>query len=152
GYDFAGIAYGDGKFVAVTAAGTIVTSADRTNWVERPSGAPWGFVGISFTNGQFFAVARGAPVESHGFSTLMTSADGLNWTSREVGSTNNYGITPWLSRISDVPTSVEINADGRFVRVWHYWNDESYQSGSSIWTSTDGVNWVQRHSATGYAL
>src|SRR5215470_6955217 len=64
-----GLAYGNGQFVAVGGAGTIVTSTDGTNWVLRESGSRYSFYGgVIYANGQFVAVSDPG--------TIVTSVDG----------------------------------------------------------------------------
>src|SRR6516164_6448884 len=50
------IVFGNGQFVAVGDVGTIVTSADGTNWVAQQSGTPDHLSGVTYANGQFVAV------------------------------------------------------------------------------------------------
>jgi hypothetical protein len=69
-----GVTYGNGKYVAVGALGTTLSSADGTNW--QGNYAPEGFAlnAVCWGNGQFVAVG------SNG--VIMASADGINWTNR----------------------------------------------------------------------
>ena len=68
------VASGNGQFVAVGDDGTIVTSTDAANWVERQTTTDplWAIV---HDNGEFVAVGWGG--------TIMTSADGVKWVQRQ---------------------------------------------------------------------
>src|SRR5436305_8237113 len=71
-----GVAYGNGQFVAVDDVGTITTSADGTNWVQRqswPQSIYFDLSRVAYGNGRFVAVG----------STIETSADGVSWIERE---------------------------------------------------------------------
>src|SRR5437763_199151 len=50
------ISYGSAQFAAVGDHGTILTSADGANWVQRQSGTTNRLSGISFGNGKFVTV------------------------------------------------------------------------------------------------
>ena len=82
----AGIAYGNGHFVAVGAryfgslggltGRAIVTSTDGLKWVEQHSGTePDSLTSVAYGNGQFVAMGDG----------MLTSTDGVNWVQRQSG-------------------------------------------------------------------
>jgi hypothetical protein len=122
--DFAGVAYGNGQFVAVS--GSIVTSADGMNWVTRQSGTTNGLGDIAYGNGQFVAVGSYyVSAEGNSRSFIVTSADGVNWVPHQ------SGISNYLSAIA--------YGNGQFVAVGWF---------GTIMTSADGVNWVPRSSGT----
>jgi hypothetical protein len=136
------IAYQNGQFVAVGDQGTILTSADATNWVLRQSGTQIQVSGS--TNTQLASVGSGPldtwtnryrlpPAFSLGFlvygngqfvavgdGVSETSNDGTNWALQQSGPTSNG-----LNGIA--------YGNGQFVAV---------AAGGTVNTSTDGVNWV----------
>ena len=81
------VAYGAGNFVAVSNAGTIVTSDDEgTNWTLQAAGLTGAnLAGVSYITNSVtnLFLATGAS------GTLATSPDGTNWTLQASGSANN---------------------------------------------------------------
>jgi len=73
--------YGNGLFVGVGEWGTILTSADGDNWLQRQSGTRNLLAGITYGDGLFVAVSSA--------ETILTSADGVNWTQRQSGMTGH---------------------------------------------------------------
>jgi hypothetical protein len=78
--DLLGVAFGNSRFVAVGAAGTIITSPDGTTWTSRTSGTTNTLYGITFASGVFATAGDGG--------TILTSPDGIAWTARASGTTN----------------------------------------------------------------
>lgn len=70
------VAYGNGVFVAVGDAGTVLTSVDKTNWISRFSGTSNGLYALTYGNGVFVAVAPG--------KVIFTSQDGDAWSRRDL--------------------------------------------------------------------
>jgi hypothetical protein len=128
GYSLNGVAYGNGRFVAVGNGGTILTSPDGVSWTQRTSGTIYPLYGVAYGNGTFVAV--GGYFDYYGFSdymssasTILTSTDGVNWTRRTSGTDNRLlGVT---------------YGNGLFVAVG---------KDGTILTSPDGVSWTQRTS------
>src|SRR5467141_2175704 len=56
GNTLSGITYGNGSFMAVGHAGTIVTSADGTNWISRGSASTNALRSAAFGNGLFVTI------------------------------------------------------------------------------------------------
>lgn len=77
GSDLLGIAYGEGEYVAVGEAGTILTSIDGVQWRLRPTWTRESLAAVAAGNGRFVAVG------AHG--TIMTSTDGSTWISARSG-------------------------------------------------------------------
>ena len=88
GNDLFGVAYGNGRFVAVggyvedyfgllSSASVILTSPDGVSWTERTSGTRNRLSDVTYGNGLFVAVGGGG--------TILTSPDGVNWTARISG-------------------------------------------------------------------
>ena len=57
-----GVAYGNGRFVAVGRRGTILTSSDGVSWTERSSGTSQDLHGVTYGNGLFVAVGSGGTI------------------------------------------------------------------------------------------
>lgn len=74
-----GVAYGNGRWVIVGDDGTLLNSPDGAQWIAEtnPLGTV-GFTDVTFGNGLFVAVGRGA-------TALLTSPDGRQWTPRTSG-------------------------------------------------------------------
>src|SRR5262249_48857660 len=66
-----GVAYGDGKFVAVGEKGTIVVSGDGTNWSRVASGVTTPLSGVVCGEGGFVAVGQNG--------IILRSIHGINW-------------------------------------------------------------------------
>jgi hypothetical protein len=119
------VGYGNGLFIAVGEYGTIVTSPDGTNWVQRQSGTTYELRGIAYGNGQFVAVGNTGPARN----TIVTSTDGVNWIQRQ--DLMNGLSLPGIAY-----------GNGQFVVVAR----DCCGYGSPILTSTDGVKWVGHQS------
>ena len=89
--DWSGVAYGNGKFVAVNQSGMAATSSDGVAWTVNPAGVTGGqalqSITFSATHGRFFAGANGGPAGAQ--SLIYSSADGITWTSQASGTTFN---------------------------------------------------------------
>ena len=72
--------HGQGMFVAVGNAGTILTSADGMDWWPEFSGIETALNGVAYGNGLFVTVGTAG--------TILTSEDGLMWTEQISGSAN----------------------------------------------------------------
>ena len=99
-----GIAYGNGQFVAVGVAGTIVTSADGVNWLLRQSGTQIVLNAIAYGNGHFVAVGdHGTILQSGSIITLSITpnvATGLLSLSLEGPTGRDYTIQTSTDLIS----------------------------------------------------
>lgn len=69
---FVGLAYGQGRFVAVGSGGLVATSADGTAWTKAATPAQGDLYGVAFGAGRFLAVGAAGLV--------LTSPDGAVWT------------------------------------------------------------------------
>ena len=109
-----GVAYGNGVYVAVGAAGYLIKSTDAVHWVIQQTSATFLDVTYSkviFANGKFVAITQNG--------LIITSADGTNWMQR----TSN--VTVYLYDI--------VYASGKFVVVG---------INSTILSSADGITWT----------
>jgi hypothetical protein len=113
------VAYGNGQFIAVGAAGTILVSTDATNWTDRPTPTGKVLAAIAYGNGRFVAVGNADPY--YPAATIVTSTDTTNWISASPATTNTLFAVGF--------------GNGMFVAVGE---------NQTIVTSTDGTNWTKR--------
>jgi hypothetical protein len=78
GVPLAGIAFGDGLFVAVGTSGAIVTSDDGELWTRRDLGTIGPLFGVGYGAGIYVAVGSG----------IVSSRDGTNWVMRPISTTS----------------------------------------------------------------
>src|SRR6266566_388993 len=74
------IAYGNGAFVAVGGAETLLVSPDGVTWTRYVSPPALNYEGIIFAGGQFVAYGYPSSTNSLGPRYILFSADGLSWT------------------------------------------------------------------------
>jgi hypothetical protein len=117
------IAYGNGKFVAVSNGSfTLRYSSDGINWTDTTIGS-YGLKEIIFANGKFVAV--GAEIDGVDLITnVEVSTDGINWT--------RY--TPFTNAIG--PSAITYG-NGLFVAVGDIGSNR-------VMTSPDGISWTLR--------
>ena len=65
------IAYGNGKYVAISSDGYATTSTNGSTWTTPKQVTPNSLFNIIFADGKFVAV---------GYKTVMYSTDGDTWT------------------------------------------------------------------------
>ncbi len=153
-----GITHGDGIFVAVGAAGSIIWSGNGTNWQTSASGTDKELNDVAYGNGAFVAVGDNG--------TILSSTDAINWSARSSSVFQNLnaiafgngtfvaGIqqngfitssdgTSW-SAVSggigslEVVNKLEFN-NGRFVAI----SDPVLSAtGWNLRSSTDGASWT----------
>lgn len=75
-----GVAYGEGRWVAVGQGGYIAVSTDGVKWARKSAGITRDFNDVCFTGSQFVAVCK-APDSGSG-AKIWTSTDGSKWTAR----------------------------------------------------------------------
>jgi hypothetical protein len=115
--------FANGQFVAVGAAGTIVTSTDAVTWTPRISGTSSLLTGVAFGGGRFVAVGNDG-TDAEGI--ILSSPDAMKWTVAETGA-------------ADVPGVVAYGG-GRFVAVGIAHTPAGIAAG--MLSSTDGLNWT----------
>ncbi|MCP4153893.1 MAG: hypothetical protein GY757_39570 [bacterium] len=99
-------------FTAVGNDGTILTSADGINWIQRSSGTVSHLLGVKYVNSHFVAL---------GFDgTIISSTDGITWENR-----SQSGITQHLTSIA--------YGNSHYIAVGY---------GCAIYTSTDCRLWT----------
>jgi hypothetical protein len=114
--DVSGIAYGDGKFVAVGGGGGKMTySEDGINWTMVSSTSFGGaFIdAIAYGNGRFVAAASGGGFANPG--QMAHSTDGINWTAIPAG-TDNGTTSTFANSINSTISSIVWSGD-KFVAV-----------------------------------
>ncbi len=77
GNDLNAITFGNGRFVAVGACGTILSSYDAATWANRSWNTTVSLNGIAYGNNQFIAVGASG--------TILSSPDGVSWTKQSSG-------------------------------------------------------------------
>lgn len=122
-FPFSGIAYGNGKFVAISNGSTTLRySSDGLTWTSVTIGS-FGLSGIVFADGKFVAVgAQYSGVDL--ITNVEVSTDGINWT--------RYN--PFTNGIS--PKAITYG-NGLFVAVGNLGSNR-------LMTSTDGISWTIR--------
>gem|GEM_PF-1572425 len=151
------VAYGQGKFVAVGFNGTILSSTNGVNWVDRTTGSTTVQLNsVTYGNGAFVAVGTSG--------AGRYSTDGENWISSATGATlksvtfakglfvavgDNGAIrtsvngTNWTSRSSSPSTTEFLNAvqyaGDRFVAVGGL---AGSGEGALVLHSQNGTNWT----------
>jgi len=119
-----GIAYGNGRFVAVSAGdNAAIVSTDRGATWTLHAGAPQ-VVGVAFGNGVFLAV--------DGYGDVWTSADGADWT--------QAGTLQDLPSYDETPTGVTFAA-GLFVAL---------TDARIAWSADLGATWAGDRGNAGY--
>ena len=150
--------------VTLQSSAHIATASTGVTWTSRTSAADNGWVGVTYGNGTFVAVAY-----TGSGNRVMTSPDGITWTSRTSAADNDWydvtygngtfvavagsgtgnrvmtssnGIT-WTSRTSAADNSwYDVTyGNGTFVAV------ASSGTGNRVMTSPDGITWTSRTSA-----
>lgn len=77
------IAYGNGKFVAVSTESKIAYSSDGVNWTVTNTPVIKGWIGINFLNGVFIINQYGSLSEGSDRDTYLYSTDGINWSVKQ---------------------------------------------------------------------
>ncbi|MGA2506940.1 MAG: hypothetical protein ABSF80_05630 [Chitinispirillaceae bacterium] len=113
------ITYGNGQYVAVGDAGTILTSPDGLVWTSRTSGITTRLWSVTYGNGLYVTVGD----SGGGSGRILTSANGVSWMNRVSGTSNNLvsltygnglyvaGGERWYKGISD-SESMRISSNG----------------------------------------
>lgn len=142
GYQVQGVAYGNGRFVAVgryagSDFGFIESSEDGVTWTKQRDGDFGGSTvlvleDVTFGNGMFVAVGWDFYNSS---GNLYSSTNGIDWQSRTNATVSNfYGVT---------------YGGGRFVAVGDGWVPGTFIfTNANIYTSEDGMNWTVRNSGS----
>src|SRR5690606_39028899 len=84
--EWTSIAFGGGKFVAVSKTGThrVMTSTDGKNWTSHMAAEQNEWNSITYGNGLFVAVA------GNGTNRVMTSPDGVTWSAHSDTQQNRW--------------------------------------------------------------
>lgn len=122
----AGVACGNGAFVAVGWGGTILTSPGRGSqrglvWTSRSSGTSMFLSGVAYGKGTFVAI---------GLKVVLTSPDGVTWTNR----------TPSFHEYNGYSLLGVSYGNNTFVAIG---------TGGTVLTSPDGATWTVQIKGTG---
>jgi hypothetical protein len=117
-----GVAYGNGRFVAVGAQGTILVSEDGLAWTNHPIGLGNYLSSITYGNGTFLAIGSGGLV--------ARSRDGLSWDLQYL-----HGL--WFIGVS--------YGNGTFVAI-------ALGPEGQVWKSSDGQLWTRTYLSTTHRL
>jgi hypothetical protein len=122
-FPFSGIAYGNGRFVAVSNGSTTLRhSTDGITWTSVTIGSS-GLSGIVYANGKFVAV--GGELSGSTFVTnVQVSTNGISWTR--------------YNPAFQIQAKAITYGNGLFVAV------AFGGPGNRVMTSPDGINWTQR--------
>src|SRR5512141_888578 len=172
GNRLSGVAFGRGTFVAVGAAGTVLTSPDGVSWTARVTNSAQDLDAIAFDGTKFTAVGSGgAPLVAVGdHGAVATSPDGAFWIARSSGTAKALRDVAWgggqFIAVGETGTllasadgaswaSRSIETNDTFYSV--AWNGSSFVVGatgfmtiSSVLTSRDGLAWTS--TSTGLSL
>lgn len=146
----ASVAFGNGRFVAVGSNGTIVSSETGSDWIKRDSGVSVQMNRIVFSGLEFVTIGESG--------TILTSADGIGWTASNSPSTDaliaiGYGAGTFvLAEVSRIWISTNLISWTQAKPDPVFTTGIAFQNGtfvavtrdSKIYTSTDGLAWVQR--------
>ncbi len=162
------VTYAGSRFVAVGDGGTILSSTDGINWVNRtPARNASPLRGVAYGNGVFAAIGQG--------SILRYSSDGETWVSSGTSGATLNSVTfanglfvavgdngairtstngiAWTARTSTPGINSTLQsvryAGGRFIAVG---NLDSSGDGAALVHSTDGTNWTKEVSNIAFAL
>ena len=116
-----GVAYGDGKFVAVGVNGAMYSTDYGFSWTSSTPSELTEWRSVTYGNGKFVAVAQS------GSNRVMHSENGIDWTSASSGTI----ATDWQS----VTYGVDSYGTGKFVAIA---NDSSK---NQVMWSSNGISW-----------
>ncbi|MBC7765440.1 MAG: InlB B-repeat-containing protein [Hyphomonadaceae bacterium] len=147
------IVYGSTKYIAVGAAGTILSSSDGTTWLKLNRGTTQDLYGIDYVNNTYIATGAGS---------LLTSSDGTSWTQQNIGgNTSNFYATAYgnnkyvaagdfsvlTSTDKSTWTPISNFTPSSALKGICYGLDKFVAVGDNgvIYYSTDGIAWVERY-------
>jgi hypothetical protein len=122
------LAYGNGRFVAVSGWGQSAVSSDGVQWTVATNAGPSGFDRVIFGHGVFVALTYDSDPSTNGpMARIALSSDGLSWTNVSLG------IPSYLSDITW--------GDGQFVACGYVPDSNNYGP-NAIFTSPDALAWM----------
>ena len=154
GNDLRAGTYGNGTFVLVGDAGSVVTSPDATNWTVQVSHVLDNLRGASFGNGIFVAVGTNG--------SITISSNGTLWNRCKSGSTNALGGVAFgnglfvsvgqlgtvLTSSNGIDWSAQSSGTSQNLRAVTYGNLQFLAVGdtgltaATVLSSTNGIDWV----------
>jgi hypothetical protein len=115
---YRGIAYGNGRLVAVGSSAVQTSDDGGITWTSRTPAENNTWNSVTYGGGQFVAVA------GDGTHEVMTSPDGITWTARTAAAAVSWKSIAY--------------GDGQYVAVGQDFSQ------SPVMTSPDGVTWTQQ--------
>lgn len=156
GNDLGSVTWNGTQFVAVGAAGTILTSPDGAEWTGQNSGTVVDLAGVVWGDTQFVAVGKSG--------ALLTSPDGVSWTERNSGAPPDLAAVAWsgtqfvavgaAGTLLTSPDAVNWTARnsgttlGLAAVAWSGTQFVAVGAAGTLLTSPDGVNWTAQNSGT----
>ncbi|MBD8499461.1 cadherin-like beta sandwich domain-containing protein [Paenibacillus arenosi] len=152
------VAYGNGRWIAVSNNREVVTSIDGVSWSNQAT-LPTNTLGVQYVRDQWLTVGY--------YGKIYSSADGLTWTPRTSGVSEDLSTVATDSQkyvVVGYKGTVLVSSDG------HNWTNSKQGSSNLysltygggqfvavgdagvIYTSTDGVSWTVRNSGVSEAL
>src|SRR5262249_53015141 len=117
--DLLAVAYGNYQFAAVGIDGSILTSSNGVDWIQRQSNTGADFRGIAYGNGRFVAVGG----QWDGPGVVVTPTDEMTWTQSQLPPQPAWGFNFFNVTYGN----------GQFVAV----------GSNFILTSTNGTDWFR---------
>ena len=157
--DLTAAIYANSQFVAVGAAGTVITSTDANTWTLKNSvalnGTPVDLNGIAYVS-RYVAVGKGG--------TIMTSSDLITWTQATSGTTQDllgvaalnstyvaFGANGTLLQSTDGLTWTAVARNTTAALRSAYYGNAIYIAvgdNGTVLTSADGTTWTAQASGT----
>ncbi len=150
----AGVAYGNGVYVALGQFGAAFSSIDAIHWTARTSGTSSAIYDVAFGNNVFVATIAGS-------TSVLVSPNGTNWTLQATGLSGTYDSIVFRDGLFHAAgTRIATSPDGIA------WTDHgapsalligvekalgkyvAYGTGGTLLTSTNLTNWVTIQSGT----
>ena len=158
---FRAVTWGAGRFVAVgstsnSSEAATAISEDGLTWMGRAVAMSSSLSDVVWSNGQFIAVGEGGKV--------LTSLDGVTWTVRSSLLQNLHGIAAGEGRLivvgeTGIATSMDglvwtdrLAASGLKAVVWNGIQFVATMAAGTIYTSSDGIDWLMRPVADAESL
>ncbi len=141
----AGVAFGNGCFVALQSGGNILTSRDKAHWTVANLGVQLhlekmnlNLTGVAYGGGTFVAVGTESITNNGVRGVVFTSPDGADWTAHNPQITPPGGLPAAQAAENDSQLGAVSFSNGRFIAV-----GGDFSQGL-ILTSTDGgVAWTE---------
>lgn len=158
-----GVAYGNGRYVAVSESNAVMYSDDGINWLAGVNTVDSLWQSVTYGNGLFVAISN--EVGAH---EAMYSSDGITWTEAATTVTGQWSVVKYgaslfvaVANTGGVMTSPDgdtwTSRTSAASLAWRglAWSEDltlfaasaSSGTGNRIMTSPDGITWTSRTSA-----